>query len=213
MTFVKPPADQDVSEKVAQTYSRIREVLETEQIPEVFRCMAVVPPLLNDFFMNFRKFVLSDGKLNQKQKLLIAAAVAGQSGSLKWLEYLMTLAPARSVSQAEITEVLAVGATNSMYNVLFKFRAISGTEIFHGMGVGLRAHTFQNTSLGEPLVELINLALSTVNGCQPCTTAHVARARGLGLSDEAIHEAVQCAATMICGTQFLRSVGACTEAP
>ena len=208
MTFVRPPADHDVPEKVAQIYARIREVLETEQIPEVFRCMAVVPPLLNDFFMNFRKFVFSDGKLSQKQKLLIAVTVAGQSGSASWLDYLATLAPARSVSPAEMTEALAVGATNSMYNVLFKFRAISGTEIFHGMGVGLRAHTFQSTSLGEPLVELINLSLSTINGCQPCTSAHVAKARNLGLSDEAIHEAVQCAATMICGTQFLRSLGA-----
>ena len=54
-----------------------------------------------------------------------------------------------------MTEALAVGATNSMYNVLFKFRDISGSDVFDGMGVGLRAHTFQGTSLDEMLENAI----------------------------------------------------------
>jgi len=94
-----------------------------------------------------------------------------------------------------------------MYNVLFRFRAIAGTDVFEEMPVGLRAHTFQNTTLHESLVEPINLTLSDVNGCQPCASAHVSKARDLKVADEAIYEAVQCAATMIAGTQFLRSIG------
>ncbi len=207
MTFVAPVADQDASEKAAQAYARIREVFEVDEIPEIFRYFASVPALLHDFFMNFRKFVLGDGKLDQKRKLLIAVAVAGQAGSRPWLRYLETFAEARDISRTEMAEALAVGATNSMYNVLFKFRELSGSDVFNGMGVGLRAHTFQATSLDDQTVELINLSLSDINGCKPCTAAHVAKARQTKISDEAIHEAIQCAATMICGTQFLRSVG------
>lgn len=207
MPFVAPVADQDATDKAAQAYERIREVFGVDEIPEIFRYFAAVPALLHDFFMNFRKFVLSEGRLDQKRKLLIAVAVAGQAGSRRWLDYLQTFAESRGVTRGEMADALAVGATNSMYNVLFKFRELSGTDVFNGMGVGLRAHTFQSTSLDDQTVELINLTLSDINGCKPCTEAHVAKARQTHLSDEAIHEAIQCAATMICGTQYLRSIG------
>ena len=206
--FVSPVADADATDKATQTYERIKEILEVPEVPEIFRYFAVVPPLLHDFFMNFRKFVLSEGKLHAKSKLLIAVATAGMTGSQKWIAFLETFAASRGIKREEIAETLAVGATNSMYNVLFKFRDISGSEVFDGMSVGLRAHTFQSTSLDEKTVELINLALSDINACKPCTTAHVAKVRQLGVSDEAIYEAIQCAATMTCGTQFLRSIGA-----
>jgi lipoyl-dependent peroxiredoxin subunit D len=205
--FVPVHPDQ-ASEKVTQVYERIRDVLQVTEIPEVFQWCASVPSFLHDFFMNFRKFVLSEGKLDEKTKLLVAVAVAGQAGSARWLQYLQTFAEKRGISQEEITETLAIGATNSMYNVLFKFRDISGTDVFNGMSVGLRAHTFQGTSLSEKTIELINISLSDINGCKPCTAAHVEKARQLGISDEAIYEAIQSAATMIAGTQFLRSVGA-----
>ena len=207
MAFVQPIEPGMATDKVAQTYERVREVFGSSEIPEVFQFMATVPAFLHDFFMNFRKFVLAAGKLDEKRKLLIAVTVAGQAGSPFWLNYLRTFAAAKSVTDEEIVEALAVGATNSMYNVLFKFRDISGTAVFDGMGVGLRAHTFQGTSLDEMTVELINLALSDINGCKPCTAAHVAKARQTGLPDEAIYEAIQCAATMVAGTQFLRSIG------
>ena len=207
MPFVTPVSAEHAVDKAAQTFDRIREILEVTEILEIFQYMANVPAFLHDFFMNFRKFVLTAGKLDEKRKLLIACAVAGQTGSSQWLDYLQTFSAARNVTQREVIEALAVGATNSMYNVLFKFRDISGTDVFDGMGVGLRAHTFQGTSLDDMTVELINLTLSDINSCKPCTAAHVQKARQTGLSDEAIYEAIQCAATMISGTQFLKSIG------
>ena len=207
MPFANPVAASEASEKVAQVYDRIREVLQVTEIPEVFQYLATVPAFLHDFFMNFRKFVLTEGKLSEKRKLLIAFAVAGQAGSARWMNYLQTFATAKGITKEEIQEALAIGATNSMYNVLFKFRDISGTDVFNGMSVGLRAHTFQSTSLDDHTVELINLSLSDINGCKPCTAAHVEKARQQGVADEAIYEGIQCAATMIAGTQFLRSIG------
>lgn len=207
MTFVNPVAEADAVDKAAQAYSRIKEILGVDEVPEIFRYMGNVPSFVHDFFMNFRKFVLTEGKLDEKSKLLIAVAVAGQAGSQVWMKYLAEFAEAKNVSHTEMTEALAVGATNSMYNVLFKFRDIAGVEVFEGMPVGLRAHTFQGTSLSGELIELINLALSDINACKPCTSAHVAKARDTGVSDEAIYEAIQCAATMIAGTQYLRSIG------
>jgi len=207
MAFVEPILAEAAGEKAGQVYERIREVLQVQEIPEIFRYFANVPAFLQDFFMNFRKFVLGAGKLDEKRKLLIAVAVSGQAGSTRWLDYLSTFSESRGVTREELAEVLAVGATNSMYNVLFKFRDISGSDVFGGMSIGLRAHTFQGTSLDEVTVELVNLTLSDLNACKPCTAAHVMKARQLGVSDEAIYEAIQCGATMIAGTQFLRSLG------
>ena len=207
MPTVEPIAESDAVDKAVQAFKRIKEVLEVDEVPEIFRYMGNVPPFVHDFFMNFRKFVLSEGKLSEKDKMLIALAVSGQAGSKAWIAYLSEFASAKGVSPQETTEALAVGATNSMYNVLFKFRDIAGREVFEGMPVGLRAHTFQSTSLDDSTVELINLALSDINACKPCTAAHVEKASKEGVSDEAIYEAIQCAATMICGTQFLRSIG------
>jgi alkyl hydroperoxide reductase subunit D len=94
-----------------------------------------------------------------------------------------------------------------MYNTFFKFRDIAGTDIFNGMSVGLRAHTFSGTSLDQPTVELINIVISDLNACKPCTSGHVAKARELGINEEAILESIQCAATMLAGIQFLKAAG------
>ncbi|MCA9059259.1 MAG: carboxymuconolactone decarboxylase family protein [Planctomycetaceae bacterium] len=204
---VSPVSDDHVVDKAVAAFERIREVLQVDDVPVVFRYMANVPAFVHDFFMNFRKFVLGDGQLDEKTRLLIAIAVAGQNHSRTWLSFLTELAESRGISATEIAEVLAVGATNAMYNTLFKFRDIAGTDVFDGMGVGLRAHTFQGTSLSGTLIELINVTLSDLNGCKPCTSAHVAKVRQLSVSDEAIYEAVQCAATNVAATQFLNSIG------
>lgn len=207
MAFVNPVAEADAVDKAVQAYSRIKEILGLEEVPEIFRYMGNVPSFVHDFFMNYRKFVLSAGKLSEKDKMLIAIAVAGQAGSQTWMDYLRAVAAKKEITEQEMVDALAIGATNSMYNVLFKFRDISGREIFEGMPVGLRAHTFQTTSLDDSTVELINLALSDINACKPCTAAHVEKAKKEGVADEAIYEAIQCAATMVAGTQFLRSIG------
>jgi lipoyl-dependent peroxiredoxin subunit D len=94
-----------------------------------------------------------------------------------------------------------------MYNTFFKFRSIAGSDVFKGLPVGLRAHTFSGTSLDDATVELINIAISDLNACKPCVSGHVDKARKLGLSNEAILEAIQCTAVMMAGIQFLKALG------
>jgi alkyl hydroperoxide reductase subunit D len=70
------------------------------------------------------------------------------------------------------------------------------------MGVGLRAHVFTGTSLDEKTVELLNIAISDINACKPCTSGHVDKARSLGLTDAQLLECIQCTATVFAGAQF-----------
>ena len=108
MPFVQPIAPADAPEKVAQVYDRIRVVLQITEIPEVFQYLATVPAFLHDFFMNFRKFVLTEGKLSEKRKLLIAFAVAGQAGRARWMAYLQTFAAQKGITKEEKQEGRAI---------------------------------------------------------------------------------------------------------
>ncbi|MCA8997109.1 MAG: carboxymuconolactone decarboxylase family protein [Planctomycetaceae bacterium] len=194
-------------EKVAQTYGRILDMFGGSEMPTPFLVYGNVEPFLRDFYMNFKKFVFSDGALDAKTKAAIGLAVSAHGKSQVWMDYFSTRCEELGFSEEQVAEILAVSATNYMYNTFFKFRDLSGSNLFEGMGVGLRAHTFSNTSLDDQTIELINIAISDINACKPCTSGHVDKAKKLGLTPEQILESIQCAATMYAGIQFLNSAG------
>lgn len=207
MPRLSPVAREKASEKVAQTYGRIAEMLGSEDLPEPFLVFGNVEPFLRDFYMNFKKFVYTDGALDARTKAIIGLATAAHGKSAAWLNFFEQRCQALGCSDEQVAEILAVASTNAMYNTFFKFRDLSGTDLFSGMGVGLRAHTFANTSLEEKTVELINIAVSDLNSCKPCTSGHVDQARKLGLNNEQILECIQCAATVNAGVMFLAAAG------
>ncbi|MEZ5940321.1 MAG: carboxymuconolactone decarboxylase family protein [Planctomycetaceae bacterium] len=203
MQHLTPIVVSDAPEKVAQVFQRLAELFETEEIPAPFYVYGNVEPFLRDFYMNFKKFVYQAGQLDEKTKAAIALAVASQSKCKAWLDWSASRCQHVGFSIDQVSEILAVVATNAMYNTFFKFRELSGSSIFDGMGVGLRAHTFSNVSLDESLVELINIVISDINACRPCTSGHVEKAKQLGISNEQMLEAIQCGSTMYAGCQFL----------
>lgn len=207
MPRIEPLAEADAQDKTAQTYGRIKEMLGSDTVPEPFLHYGRVQPFLQDFYMNFKKFVFSDGKIDAQTKSIIGLAVSSHYGCGMWQDLLIERAKLLGVSDEQIGEVVAVASTNAMYNSFFKFRDLSGSDIFSGMSVGLRAHTFSSTSLTDQIVELINVAISDLNACKPCTSGHVEKARQIGVSDEALLETIQCAATMGAGCAFLKAAG------
>ncbi|MDG2388241.1 MAG: carboxymuconolactone decarboxylase family protein [Planctomycetaceae bacterium] len=206
MSRIAPLSESEASDKAAQTYARIKEVFEVDEIPEPFLLMGRVPAFLQDFYMNFKKFVMGEGKLNERERLVIAIAVAANAGSDSWIQFLRDKA-GEMVTDEQFAEIASLVSTNSMYNTFFKFRDLSGSEIFDGMSVGLRAHVFSGTSFDEKMVELINTAISDINACKPCTAGHVKKARNLGISDERLLEAIQVAAVIQAGVKYTQIAG------
>ncbi len=208
MVRVPPLSEADVTDdKTARTYERIKELFETDTVPEAFLAYGRVPAFLQDFYMNFKKFVHGEGKLDAKTRTMIALAVSALMGSEMWTNFFVERAKQFEIGEEQVAEILAVASTNYMYNTFFKFRSLSGSDAFEGLPVGLRAHTFSGTSLDEATVELINIAISDLNACGPCVSGHVDKARKLGVSDETILEAIQCTAVMMAGIQFLKAAG------
>ena len=208
MSRVAPLLEAEAQDKLERTYGRIKEMLGTENVPEPFLTYGRVEPFLQDFYMNFKKFVFSAGKLDEKMKAIIGLAVSGHYGCTVWLDFFTERLRSLGASDELAGEVIAVASTNAMYNAFFKFRDLSGSDIFSGMAVGLRAHTFTGTSLDDRSVELINIAISNLNACKPCTSGHVDKVRQLGASDDEILEAIQCAATMAAACAFLKAAEA-----
>lgn len=201
-----PVTESAAEDKVAQTYERLHEMFGELPIPEPFFVYGRVPAFLQDFYMNFKKFVWTDGKITAQTKATIALAVCAVTKCRPWTEVLVARCRHIGLSEQYAIDTIAVSASCEMYNAFFKFRDISGSDLFSGMAVGLRAHTFGNTSLDELTVELINVAISDINGCKPCTSGHVEKAKQLGASNEALLETIQCASTMLAGCSFLNAV-------
>lgn len=208
MSRIQPLPESESEGKLERTYGRIKEMLGADAVPEPFLTYGRVEAFLHDFYMNFKKFVYTDGALDAKTKSILGLAVSGHYGCTVWLDFFTDRLKSLGCDDSLAAEVLAVTSTNSMYNSFFKFRDLSGSEIFGGMSVGLRAHTFTNTSLDEKTVELINTTVSNLNACKPCTSGHVSKSRDLGTTDEELLEAVQCASTMAAGCSFLKAAEA-----
>jgi alkyl hydroperoxide reductase subunit D len=206
MWHLAPVSDSEADEKVLQTYGRLRELFGDQPLPEPFYVYGRVPAFLQDFYMNFKKFVWTDGHITAKTKATIALAVSSVTKCKPWSAVFAARCQQLGFADQYLADTVAVASTCAMYNAFFKFRDISGSDLFGGMSVGLRAHTFANTSLDELTVELINIAISDLNGCKPCTSGHVEKARQLGASNDALLEVVQCTATMLAGATFLNAV-------
>ena len=206
MWQLAPISDATADEKVAQTLGRLREMFGTQPLPEPFYAYGRVPAFLQDFYMNFKKFVWTDGHISAKTKATLAFAVCTVTKCRPWTNFFAERCRELGHTEQKLADILAVASSCAMYNAFFKFRDISGSDLFSGMSVGLRAHTFANTSLDDLTVELINIAISDLNGCKPCTSGHVEKARQLGASNDALLEVVQCTATMLAGTTFLHGV-------
>jgi alkyl hydroperoxide reductase subunit D len=205
MSRILPLPVAEATDKVAQTYDRIKEMFEGGEIPDPFLIYARVPAFLQDFYMNFKKFVWTDGHLDVKTKATLGLAVAAAMKCGAWADFLASRCVKLGLPDQYPADVIGIVATCQMYNVFFKFRDLSGSDLFSGMGVGLRAHTFANTSLDSKMVELINIVISDLNGCKPCTAGHLEKIRQLGVTDDAILESIQCGATISAGCSFLNA--------
>ncbi|MEO1524838.1 MAG: carboxymuconolactone decarboxylase family protein [Planctomycetota bacterium] len=194
---------QQLSDEAARSLERLQESFGVDSLPESFVAYGRSPVFLKDLMMNARKYVAGSGAIDQRHRTLIALATALHAKSEPWVELLTKYSQQVSLDKQELIDVNAVASTNYMYNTFFKFRHLSGTDRFDGMPVSLRAHTFTNVSLDEATCELINIAISNLNACEPCVSGHVTKAKQLGLTDQQLLEAIQCAATVYAGTQFL----------
>jgi alkyl hydroperoxide reductase subunit D len=155
-----------------------------------------------DFYMNFKRFVWQDGHLDVGTKNVIGLAVSLTDRCPTWQAFF-----SRRV-HSDADEIRAIVATCSMYNLAYK---LAGDSVLAGMPVGLRCHAFEPLHreaihLDAKTAELINFVVSTMNGCHRCMTGHIEESRRSGFSNDAMHEAIMCAATIHAACVFSNSL-------
>jgi lipoyl-dependent peroxiredoxin subunit D len=199
-----PPENAPDSTKAI--YERIKETVGHGQVPPGFQMMGNVEPFLQDSYMNYRKYVVDGaGQLDAKQRAAIALATSSAMNCVHCVRHHAKNTVAAGWTDAQVAEILAVVATCAMYNNYYRFKDLAGDEAFRHLSSGLRAFTFQKTSLGDELVELINIIVSNINNCHFCTTGHVNKALALGLTHEKIEEAIKVSSTMVAFNTFHRT--------
>src|SRR5690348_14628635 len=111
MPRIQPVLASDATDKVAQTYERIAEMLEGASIPAPFLSYARVPAFLQDFYMNFKKFVWTDGHLDAKMKATLALAVASVMRCPAWADFFAERCAKLGLPEQYAADCIAVGAS------------------------------------------------------------------------------------------------------
>ena len=126
-----------------------------------------------------------------------------------WGTFLATAAAARNPQvlneiASEAADILSAEAYNAalgaasimgMNNVAYRAKSFLGDD-YAGVRMGLRMNIIGNPGVEKADFELWSLAVSTINGCHDCTSAHADVVRKAGLTKEQVWEAVKVAATI-----------------
>lgn len=156
---------------------------------------------LRDATMNLMRVLAPepgrDGGLKQADRVLVAAAVAQALKAPNLVQWFKTLGTTWGVSQDRLSAALAVTYTCTTYNGYYRFRSQLDSEApFEAFRPELRATPFMRSALDKWLVELICVAVSSVNGCSHCVKGHVAATLENGGTHAQIDEAIRLEAVL-----------------
>ncbi len=189
MSVLPPTAPAEASERANKAIERFQEKMGSAA-PTFLHAMLGSESMIHDTFMNLDG-LLNKGKLAADAKALMGFAAATTARCPEVARWFADLARKHGRTDADLHETLAVVATCTSYNQLYKFRYLSQDPTFEQMRPGLRATPFVNSTLGKDIVELLCVGVSTINGCQSCVSGHVQAALQAGLTHEMIEEAVR----------------------
>ena len=165
---------------------------------------SALPDWAKDLSLNLSSLARTTTLTEQQQwGTFLAAAAATRNESV-----LVQVAEEAKEHLSEEAQAAALGAASimAMNNVAYRARHFLGGDS-EKERMGLRMNII-GTSGGVDKVdfELWSLAVSTINGCERCVTAHDATVRGEGLSTEQVWEAVRIAATVQGAAQAIQVV-------
>jgi alkyl hydroperoxide reductase subunit D len=123
----------------------------------------------------------------------LAAAIAARNPMLTTA--IEALARAE-LDDTALSGVRAAAAIMAMNNIYYRFLSLVEDEQYGTLPARLRMNVLAKPGIDKADFELYSLAVSTINGCGRCVTAHERELRRHGLSREAIRSAVRIAAVI-----------------
>src|SRR5690606_4923357 len=111
----------EVSDRGKRALDRLKEIFAVDELPEGFSLLAGSENAINDLYMNLNR-QLADGKVERREKLLLAVAVASAAGSPDAVEFFARAALAAGRTRTELLEAIGVAGTRTVFHGHYRFR-------------------------------------------------------------------------------------------
>jgi alkyl hydroperoxide reductase subunit D len=157
----------------------------------------LLPDYARDLKLNLGTVLTPQGSpgLSETQIWSVAFATAIAARNVEFARAIETLAHEK-LDVAHMTAARSAAAIMGMNNVYYRFLHLVEDGEYQTLPARLRMNVIGNPGIDRNDFELLSLAVSAVNGCGMCITAHERKLREHGTSREAIQSAVRIASTI-----------------
>jgi alkyl hydroperoxide reductase subunit D len=157
----------------------------------------VLPDYARDLKLNIGTVLTAQGApgLTERQIASVALATAIAARNQQLTRAIETWAEPY-LDAAHVNASRAAAAIMGMNNIYYRFLHLVEDGEYQTMPARLRMNVIGNPGIDKLDFELLSLAVSAVNGCGMCVTAHERKLRGGGVSREAIQSAVRIASVI-----------------
>ena len=138
----------------------------------------------------------SESVLSDQQKWGCFVASAHAVGVPAVVKALEAAAAEAGLSEAATTAARAAAAIMGMNNVYYRFVHLAENEEYTRLPAKLRMNVIGVPGTAKENFELWSLAVSAINGCGMCITAHEKVVRAAGMTVEQVQAAVRIAAVV-----------------
>jgi len=156
-----------------------------------------IPDYARDLRLNISSVLTPQGApgLTEAQLWMIAFASAIACRNAELARMVETDAAPR-LSHAQIEAARSAAAIMGMNNVYYRFLHLVEDEEYAKLPARLRMNVIGSPGIPKVDFELVSLAVSAVNGCGKCVTAHERVLRQHEMSREAVQSAVRIASVI-----------------
>lgn len=156
-----------------------------------------LPDYARDLKLNLGSVLTPQGApgLNEKQIAATAVATAIAARNPQLTRAIEDWASTQ-LDAAYINAARAAAAIMGMNNVYYRFLHLVEAQDYQNLPARLRMNIIGNPGIDKLDFELLSLAVSAVNACGMCVTAHERKLREGGIGIEAIQSAVRIASVI-----------------
>jgi len=156
-----------------------------------------LPDYARDLRLNLGSVLTASGApgLSEKQIASIALSTAIAARNPQLTRAIEAWAQPQ-LDEASINASRAAAAIMGMNNIYYRFLHLVEDGEYQTMPARLRMNIIGNPGIDKLDFELLSLAVSAVNGCGMCITAHERKLREGGVSRESIQSAVRIASVI-----------------
>jgi alkyl hydroperoxide reductase subunit D len=129
----------------------------------------------------------------QRWGVAVACAFAARNPALR--DAMLAEARANGAEDAILDDARAAAALMGMNNVFYRAKHMLG-EAYATKPARLRMQRIARPAGAKVDFELMSLAVSAINGCEVCITAHEKTVREGGLGEDAVFDAIRIAAVV-----------------